>query len=348
MAFPWIPQEQARTDFEHFKCLVKLEKRKFEAGLLWILMALAPFIYWRFYPINIDQNGLPILLAIISYLFALMLIGVTQLVQGLSSNAVETDKFQQNVMSKLDLLLEQNGKLRSEKPKEIPVISNTIMRGEPSEFFIKIGFVIFVIAYIVWLLWTMYQHSTDPQYITTALIAIPSFFVAVVTFLYVLLTRDLVKTNQELVVSQREHDLLLLSPIGKIHISYTDQEYVITIENNGMGPLIIKSIKIDKKEILKSDSFITEDWPPLSLIEKCDHMKTDDILRHIENYTIFPGKSIAILQYKIDPTDNQQKDEFKSKILKLGNIYEIRFEYTDILGKNTWVEKKPLLNISNK
>jgi hypothetical protein len=70
------------------------------------------------------------------------------------------------------------------------------------EFFVKIGFIIFIVVYIIWFLLTMYQHSTDSQYVTTAILAIPSFFVAVVTFLYVLLTRDLVKANQDIVKGQ--------------------------------------------------------------------------------------------------------------------------------------------------
>jgi len=99
-----------------------------------------------------------------------------------------------------------------------------------------------VVAYIIWFILVMIQHSTDNQYITTALVAIPSLLVAIVTIIYVLWTKELVKTNQSLFDAQTEPSVIAYLceerrqvSGGVFHIIY------LVIENIGLG--IAKNVK---------------------------------------------------------------------------------------------------------
>ncbi len=105
---------------------------------------------------------------------------------------------------------------------------------------VNLGFGIATFGYIFWFVWIFAQHSNDTQYITTAIMAIPSLLVAVITFLYVLLTQDLVRTNQALFDAQTKPDL-----IAYLQIDKTDNPAIIDliIENIGFG--IAQNIKIN-------------------------------------------------------------------------------------------------------
>jgi hypothetical protein len=244
--------DQNREEIENLKRLLKLEKSKFIWGILWIAIALVPFIYFQITHLVVNQNELPVFLSVVSFLFALMIVGLNQLINGFTSNAVETEKFQIEVKTNLNSILglKENSIRENKKKTDIAIVNK---RETIIESFIKIGFLIFVIVYIVWFLWIMWQHSTDSQYITTALLAIPSFFVAVVTFLYVLLTRDLIKTNQDLVAAQSQPSVIAHVKENDLDFHYID----LIIENVGMG--IANNIKFD----VEPHGFITQSGDPL-------------------------------------------------------------------------------------
>jgi hypothetical protein len=140
------------------------------------------------------------------------------------------------------------------------------------EFILFFGFLIVIFIYIIWLLYIMSQHSNEQNYITTAIVAIPNLLVAVVTFLYVLLTRDLVKTNQELVNAQNRPIVIAYVKISERDIHFAD----LIIENVGLGvarnihfivepaniPTINEDIPLDR------NSFIQKGLPVLGPKEK--------------------------------------------------------------------------------
>ena len=250
-----MSKEQDRKEIEDLIRLLKLERKKFIWGLVWIAFALIPFIYFQIIHLVVNQNEIPVFLTVVSFLFAFMIVGVNQLINGFTSNAVETERFQNDVKTQLGLILGQKEKSTLETQKE-EAISIVKKRETLSESFIKIGFLIFIIVYIAWFLWIMSQHSTDSQYLTTALLAIPSFFVAVVTFLYVLLTRDLIKTNQDLVDAQSQP-----SVIAQVKENDDDFHYIdLIFENVGMG--IARNIQFN----VEPNGFITISGDPLETL----------------------------------------------------------------------------------
>jgi hypothetical protein len=146
---------------------------------------------------------------------------------------------------------------------------------------------------------------------------------------------------------QRTHDRLMVRPIGKFQTINTDMEFSIAIENDGIGPLIIKSVNFDKFKDQEFTSKITKEWPPNLLEGTSDHFEICMMRLRPQNFAICPGNSIYLVQYRIsDQNDVQQKGELQSIKNDYGKITEIRLEFTDIYGKKIWVEKAPTIVFS--
>jgi hypothetical protein len=137
-----------------------------------------------------------------------------------------------------------------------PTMPDYGIRERCGKTFMVIGFLIFIIVYIIWLVLTISQHSTDSTYVTTAILAVPSFFLAVVTFLYVLLTQDLVKINQDLVNAQSQPSMIAHVKENDIDIHYID----LIFENVGMG--IARNVHFD----VEPHGFITTSGDPLETL----------------------------------------------------------------------------------
>ncbi|HOX36000.1 MAG TPA: hypothetical protein P5217_05170 [Methanoregulaceae archaeon] len=137
---------------------------------------------------------------------------------------------------------------------------------------------------------------------------------------------------------QREHDQLMVRPIGKFQITNTDKEFSIAIENNGLGPLIIKSVNFDRIK----DSKMTKEWPPHLLEGIGDHLEICIMRLRPKGFVLYPGKSVYLAQFRIlDQDDIQQKTELQTIKDDYRSINEIKLEYTDVYGKKLWVENIP-------
>jgi uncharacterized membrane protein len=249
----FMTPEQGIKEIEYYKRLFRLEKKKFVCGVFWIILVLIPLIYWKLFPVALTQEEFPIFLFIFSVLFALLLVGVNQLVNGLTSNAVENEDFQNEIKTKLGLLLSEEKKPTPEKQRG----DTMIVENKRSPDFISAALiVIFILVYIGYLMFVMSQHPNSDLYITTIILAIPSFFVAVVTSVYVLLTRELIKTNQDLVDAQSQPSVIA-------HVKENDDDFHfidLVIENVGMG--IARDIHFD----VLPHGFITISGDPLETL----------------------------------------------------------------------------------
>ena len=143
----------------------------------------------------------------------------------------------------------------------------------------------------------------------------------------------------------------MVRPLGKLYVTNVDGEYSISIENNGIGPLIIKSVKIERFTDEKYTSKTIENWSEfnIKILNLITNKVKFEIIKNPDNYAIFPGKSFYLTRVTtIDPCDSQQKMELKALTMKFGDITEVNLEYTDIYGKNKWVENKTLDNLAVK
>lgn len=184
---------------------------------------------------------------------------------------------------------------------------------------------------------------TDPQNIiaiATAAIACFGLFISCIS----------VYVSRKTLDEQKEHDQLSVRPIGAFAICQLDQKFAVTLENCGVGPLIIESIEVDLY-----DEKGPKAWP-FDLLGKGNHLDLE-IRWGLKDYAVIAGKSFDLLLCKIDPEIQKIIDEMhanegkpidlnkinpkiKEKIREinaikegLNKIRQIRVNYTDIYGK---------------
>jgi len=185
---------------------------------------------------------------------------------------------------------------------------------------------------------------TDPQNIiaiATAIIAICAVCLSI-------------KTMKE----QQEHDQLSLRPIAKIRsINNSNKKLAISIENNGPGSLIIKSIIVNWDSNNNQNKH--EDWEtnkkPIPLFQGTKETvgldRWEEIRHHIilsadlENYAISPGESFCLIDCSIDAAiSSKEIDLIKSDLKKLKKIV---LKYTDIYNYDRKQRWKKLLSFVN-
>ena len=124
---------------------------------------------------------------------------------------------------------------------------------------------------------------------------------------------------------QRWQNELLVRPLGVIDYSWDEKlgKSTVCIRNAGNGPMIVKSIKIEKQgkiiDITKT-GIDRDDVIPKGIICKCAY--------DLEDYPINPGGSHLI--YKCDRTEQTRTIENIDTIL---NGLTIVMDYTDIFNK---------------
>jgi hypothetical protein len=151
--------------------------------------------------------------------------------------------------------------------------------------------------------------ATDPE----LLIATLAFFVSVVSILIGVFSLWI----------QRKHNRLSVRPIGIIARSDYENRLAIRVKNAGIGPMIVKSIENSNNKGTKKKYPL--DWMPSDIMWA-------GFRRDLKNQTIMAGDSTVLLEYKIDPQDEdsaRQRDEIRSVLKNL----TIRIVYTDVYGK---------------
>lgn len=123
---------------------------------------------------------------------------------------------------------------------------------------------------------------------------------------------------------QRQHNILSVKPLGNIAMGNYDIELGIAINNNGTGPLIIKSIRtIDNQGIQKKYPI---DWIPAELQKNITFQKL------VEGAALINGKDpIMLLLFRLNPlqpAEVQQRDKIRSILKNL----TIHITYSDIYG----------------
>ena len=120
----------------------------------------------------------------------------------------------------------------------------------------------------------------------------------------------------------RKHNILSVKPIPDILTSNFENKIAVTLENNGTGPLIIKTFRAIVGEEIKSNLV---DWMP----DIPAGYYWSNWLRNFEGCAIKPFESKLLLEFKLDENDNRQaeiRDNIRNALTKMS----IEFEYTDI------------------
>jgi hypothetical protein len=120
----------------------------------------------------------------------------------------------------------------------------------------------------------------------------------------------------------RKHNILSVKPIPDILTSDFEDKIAVTLENNGTGPLIIKTFKAIISDKSKSNVI---DWMP----NLPDGYYWSNWLRDFEGCAIKPFESKVLLEFKLNNEDEKQR-EIRDDIRRALSKVSIKFEYTDI------------------
>jgi len=116
--------------------------------------------------------------------------------------------------------------------------------------------------------------------------------------------------------------MLSVKPIPDILTSDFENKIAVTLENNGTGPLIIKSFKACVGDKSKSNVI---DWMP----SIPDGYYWSNWLRNFEDCAIKPFESKILLEFKLNIEDEIQR-EIRDNIRNALSKVSIEFCYTDI------------------
>ncbi|QZT35660.1 hypothetical protein K5X82_10035 [Halosquirtibacter xylanolyticus] len=124
-------------------------------------------------------------------------------------------------------------------------------------------------------------------------------------------------------------------PLAYIHLISSQTNIKITIQNLGIGPLIVKNTTIETK-----DGVCYSDFKKLLLDSNFTFksLKEIDEVYTAKEYILGPNKERTLLSYT--RKNNEDKDFEKLKKI-LGN-YGIHIDYEDIFKQNYPFDDKPL------
>lgn len=128
---------------------------------------------------------------------------------------------------------------------------------------------------------------------------------------------------------QRIHNKKTVKPIGRIRIGDYQDHIFIKIENNGLGPLIIKQILTKNKFKNTTESFI--DILPQELTIR---IPWTNFTGAYEGRTIIPGQSLELIVWRIngsyDGKAQEVIDKDRSDLRKALQDISISVTYTDV------------------
>lgn len=136
---------------------------------------------------------------------------------------------------------------------------------------------------------------------------------------------------------QRTHNKKTVKPIGRIKMGDYQNNIFVKIENNGVGPLIVRQVLIKNKTLQTTKSFI--DILPADLTKR---ITWTNFTGSYESRTIIPGQSLELIVWtindsykKIDSeTEREAKiDQDRSELRKALKDVSVSLSYTDIYEK---------------
>jgi hypothetical protein len=140
---------------------------------------------------------------------------------------------------------------------------------------------------------------------------------------------------------QRQHNYMSVKPIGKIKLGDYENTIFVKIANSGVGPLIIKELKITNQVDIK-DNLI--DYCDLDLPEG---LTWKDFVKNLIDRVIRVDEDLFLIEIVgLDEplTKDHVRDyaEFKTRLRNILSNLTIELKYTDIYEKNLYTETRKL------
>lgn len=166
---------------------------------------------------------------------------------------------------------------------------------------------------------TVFQKLLDSPEVVIALCAL------LISMVSIFLTIQTLKV-------QKQHNLKSVRPIGHITAGDYEDDIYISIVNNGIGPLIIKELKVSNSQ-LSSSSLI--DIIPDNINNS---VIWTDFASNFINRALKPGDRLYLVRLTFDETEKQQTNNknIKETLRKFFQHLTLELSYTDIYEKKTY------------
>jgi hypothetical protein len=131
---------------------------------------------------------------------------------------------------------------------------------------------------------------------------------------------------------QRIHNKKTVKPIGRIRIGDYQNNIFVKLENNGVGPLIVKQI-LTKNETLNT----TESFVGILPADLTKRITWTNFTGSFEGRTIIPGQSLELIVWTINSSYNNKTEAIiekdRSDLRKALKEVSVSVTYTDIYEK---------------
>jgi len=140
----------------------------------------------------------------------------------------------------------------------------------------------------------------------------------------------------------KQHDLKSVKPIGYISVGDYENNIYVGIDNNGIGPLLIKEF-----EVTNSDRSLSSKKNLFEIIpESIKNSVTwrDFIGQKVADRTIKPGDRLYFLQLVFDKIEmhHENNKKIKKELREFLQNLTVKVTYTDIYEKKKYIEIREL------
>lgn len=126
---------------------------------------------------------------------------------------------------------------------------------------------------------------------------------------------------------QRTHDKLSVKPIGMITFRDYIDNIAVSLQNKGIGPLIIKDISVTDESGRKEESIIA------FFGQEFVNVIWSDYIGDITDWAILPGESKTLIEYGGDPND-REFDNNRERVRRILAQLQIEVQYQDVYEKS--------------
>lgn len=140
---------------------------------------------------------------------------------------------------------------------------------------------------------------------------------------------------------QKKHNITSIKPIGKIRIGDYESDIHISIDNNGIGPLLLQKVYLNDTEI-KPDGTLVECIPE----DKRNNIIWNNFSGNYINRVIPAGQNLVLIRWTPE-SDSEKNDielaETRHNLRITFKDWNIKIEYTNIYESQTFVDELKLL-----
>jgi hypothetical protein len=160
----------------------------------------------------------------------------------------------------------------------------------------------------------------------------PEFCLGLLAFITSLVSIYYTHTGLQI---QREHNIKSILPIGDISLGDYENNIFVRIDNNGIGPMIIKELKVFNLEV---SGYNIIDLIPEEINQ---NITWTDFVSKVKNTAINPGNPLYLIHKEF--TDNLiQNDvlldiENRKELRECLSTFTVELTYTDVYSKNNYV-----------